>query len=77
MPRVQIAVRDYDEAEELEELEDWERQVGLRSGDERREALLGSQELAARRRNARGNADHLAARRSERRKSVSRGGKRV
>lgn len=77
MPRVQIFVRDFDEAEELEEREDWEQQVGLRSGDERRDALLGSQELAARRRNARGGADHLAARRSERRKAVHRGGKRL
>jgi hypothetical protein len=76
MPRVQIAVRDYDEAEELEELEDWERQLGLR-GDERREALLGSQELASRRRNARGSSEQLAQRRSERRKAVHRGGKRV
>jgi hypothetical protein len=77
MPRVQIAIRDYDEAEELGEQEDWELQLGLRSPDERRDALLSSQELASRRRNARGGADQLAARRSERRKSVHRGGKRV
>lgn len=77
MPRVAIAIRDYDEAEELDEQENWERQVGLRSGDERRDALLGSQELASRRRNARGSVDNLAARRSERRKTVRRGGKRI
>jgi hypothetical protein len=76
MPRLQINLRDIDEIEELEEREDWEEQIGLRSGDERRDALLGSQELAARRRNARGGADKLAARRSDRRKTVHRGGKR-
>ncbi|MFO7167876.1 MAG: hypothetical protein DIU80_007580 [Chloroflexota bacterium] len=76
MPRVQINLRDIDEIEELEEQEDWEEQIGLRSGDERRAALLASQELAARRRNARGSAEKLAARRSDRRKSVHRGGRR-
>jgi hypothetical protein len=77
MPRVQIYVRDIDEIEELEEREDWEEQIGLRSGDDRRDALLGSQELAERRRNARGSAENLAARRSERRKSMHRGGRRA
>jgi len=61
----------------MQEQEDWERQIGLRSGDDRRDALLSSQELATRRRNARGSSEHLAQRRSERRKTVHRGGKRV
>jgi hypothetical protein len=77
MPRIAIQLQDYQQAEELEDLEEWEEWIGLRDGDERLRAQLGSSEMQDRRRNARGSYDSLQARRSERRKSIRRGGKRI
>jgi hypothetical protein len=77
MPRIAIQLHGYDEAEELEDLEEWEEWIGVRDGDERLRAQQGSLEMRDRRRNARGSSEALQARRSERRKSIRRGGKRI
>ncbi len=77
MPRVHINVQDIDDAEELEQQEDWERMVGLRVADERRAAQAGSAEGQWLRRLARGSGESRDRRRADRRKTVRRGGRRV
>jgi hypothetical protein len=77
MPRVHIQVQDMSEVEELEDLAEWEQLIGLRSDDERQRAQQGSREMRDQRRIARGSTEALQARRSERRKSIRRGGKRA
>ena len=77
MPRVNLHVQDIDELEDLEDEADWEELIGVRSGNERQQAQQASSEMRDRRRAARGSVDSLIQRRSERRKSVRRGGKRA
>jgi hypothetical protein len=77
MPKVNLRLNDIDELDELEDQDDWEERIGVRSGDERQAAQQGSLEMRDRRRSARGSVESLLSRRSERRKSVRRGGKRV
>jgi hypothetical protein len=77
MPRVHIQVQDIDEVEELEDLDEWEQLIGLRSADERLRAQQASREMRDQRRIVRGSTESLQARRSERRKTIRRGGKRT
>lgn len=76
MPRVQLHLHDLEEIEEWESDEDWEELIGLRNGNERLLAQQQSSEVRDRKRIARGSTDALLQRRSERRKTVRRGGKR-
>ena len=76
MPRVQINLQDLDDIEEWESDEDWEELIGLRQGNERLIAQQQSSEVRDRKRMARGSTDALLQRRSERRKTIRRGGKR-
>ncbi len=77
MPRVQINLQDIDDIEEWEDDEGWEELIGLRQGNERLLAQQQSSEVRDRKRMARGSTDALIQRRSERRKTVRRGGKRT
>jgi len=76
MPRIHLYVQDIDELEELEDTDDWEELIGVRDSDERLRAQQGSAEMRDRRRSARGSVDAAQQRRSERRKTIRRGGKR-
>ncbi len=76
MPRVHIQVQDIDVLDDWESEEDWDEVVGTCSADERREAQFSSMEVRNARRNATGSREARDQRRSERRKTVRRGGKR-
>ena len=72
MPRVNIHLQDIEDAEDLEEREDWELMVGLQPTDPRIDSL----EARDRRRVARGSSEARDRRRQDRRKTVYRGGRR-
>jgi hypothetical protein len=76
MPRVHIQLQDIDVLDDWEAQDDWDELVGTRPADERREAQFGSMEMRNARRNATGSREARDQRRSERRKTVRRGGKR-
>lgn len=72
MPRLQTILRDIDELDELDELDDLP--LAFTTNDERRGQT--TDEMTALRRAARGGNESHDRRRSDRRKTVHRGGKR-
>jgi hypothetical protein len=75
MPRVHLNLYSSDDIEDLELRDDWEELIGVRSNDERLVAQQHSAEVRERRRLATGSSDARQQRRSERRKSMRRGGR--
>jgi hypothetical protein len=77
MPRVNIHFHDIDAIEELEELEDWEQQLGLATADPRRELLGADSRNRGRGERRFGGAEVQARKRADRRKSVVRSARRI
>ena len=77
MPRVNIHVHDIDEIEELEQQEDWELQLGLAPAEPRREVVGSDSRNRTRGERRFGGNEALDRKRADRRKNVSRAGRRM
>lgn len=79
MPRVHINLHDLDEIEELEQQEDWEKQIGLNGIGQRRDVRDSAEARAGRGAEHRelrfGGAEARDRRRAERRKQIARSGR--